>query len=202
MRENKKLHDLVHKKEMGMSIVSHELRTPITAIIGFLENIMINKKKIDKNILEMIYKVYNNSIRLNELVNNLLDFNKLNAGKLETFKENIELASTVQEIKLNNEMLMEIRNIECKLELKDELYVYADATMLFQIINNLISNAIKYNKDGGEIFIRSYAEDGIVKLEIEDTGLGIEPNNLEKIFKEYERVVGSKQRNRTWITVG
>ena len=192
-KENKELEEQIHKKEMGMSIVSHELRTPITAIIGFLENIIINKDGVDKKIIEMVYKVYNNGIRLNELVNNLLDFNKLNAGKLEAYKEKMDLNSIIKEVKLNNEMLMEIREIECSMELENDLHIYADATMVFQIMNNLISNAIKYNRDKGNISIRSYRSDGLVKMEIVDSGVGIESKNIDKIFKEYERISGTRQ---------
>ena len=91
------------KKEMTMSIVSHEIRTPITAIIGFLENIIINNRTIDKTIDNMIKKAYSNSIRLKELVNNLLDLNKLNAGKMEIYKEANDLKALVDEVLLNNE---------------------------------------------------------------------------------------------------
>lgn len=190
----KDLEEKNNKKDMSMSIVSHEIRTPITAIIGFLENIIINNRNIEKTIDSMIKKAYSNSIRLKELVNNLLDLNKLNAGKLDLYKESNDLKALVEEVLLNNETLIDIKKITCKNEMQEKVDVSADSAMLYQIVNNIVSNSIKYNKEGGELSVSITDEANSVILNIKDTGIGIPEENKEKVFLEYERIRGSKEK--------
>jgi len=190
----KDLEEKNSKKDMSMSIVSHEIRTPITAIIGFLENIIINNRTIEKTIDNMIKKAYSNSIRLKELVNNLLDLNKLNAGKLEIYKEPNDLKALVDEVLLNNETLLEIKNIGYKSDIIEKVEVFCDSSMLYQIINNVVSNSIKYNKENGKLNISLIDEGKTVLLNIMDTGIGIPEENKDRVFLEYERVRGSKEK--------
>ncbi len=193
-RSRKDLEEKNSKKDMSMSIVSHEIRTPITAIIGFLENIIINNRNIEKTIDKMIKKAYSNSIRLKELVNNLLDLNKLNAGKLELYKEANDLKALVDEVLLNNETLLEIKDIKFKNHMEDKVEVFSDASMLYQIINNVVSNSIKYNKEKGSLDVSLTDEGKTVLLHIADTGIGIPDENKDRVFLEYERVRGSKEK--------
>jgi hypothetical protein len=182
------------KTEMSMSIVSHEIRTPITAIIGFLENIIMNNKDFPKTIDNMIKKAYSNAMRLKELINNLLDLNKLNAGKLEIYEENNDLKALVEEILLNNETLMEIKNIKVINEIEEKKEVISDSAMLYQIINNVVTNSIKYNKDSGELRVSMVEEGNSIVLAISDTGIGISEENKERVFLEYKRIKGSKEK--------
>ena len=190
----KDLEEKNSKKEMTMSIVSHEIRTPITAIIGFLENIIINNRTIDKTIDNMIKKAYSNSIRLKELVNNLLDLNKLNAGKMEIYKEVNDLKALVDEVLLNNETLIDIKSIKSLNKMKDKVEVISDSAMLYQIINNIVSNSIKYNKENGVLEISVTDEGKSVVLDIKDSGIGIPDENRERVFLEYERIRGTKAK--------
>jgi len=192
--KNIELEEENSKKEMGMSIVSHEIRTPITAIIGFVENIIINKHKIPENILKMIEKIYNNGTRLKELINNLLDYNKINAGKMEIFPELVDTKDLLEEIIINNEMLMEIKNITCEKKMEENIKAYVDSSMLYQIINNIISNAIKYTNKGGKIEIENAVIENEIMIKIKDNGIGISDYDKDRIFKAYERVKGIKEK--------
>ncbi|BDU49749.1 sensor histidine kinase [Haliovirga abyssi] len=189
--KNEKLEKENKIKDMSVSVISHEIRTPITSIIGFLENIIMNKKFIYPKVLTMVYKVYNNSMRLKELINNLLDINKLNAGKMEISKEILVLKDMVTEIMLNNEILMEIRDIEYSVNIDEELEAYADYNLIYQSINNIVSNAIKYNKDNGKIIVSGIDNEKSVTLSFKDTGIGIKLENINSVFEEYERIEGS-----------
>lgn len=191
---NEDLEEKNKKKDMAMSIVSHEIRTPITAIIGFLENILINNHKLDESTFGMIKKVFSNSIRLKELVNNLLDLNKLNAGKLELYPEKNDIKALVDEIILNNETLIEIKNLKCINQLEEKVDIYCDSSMLYQIVNNVISNSIKYNKERGKIIVSKEENSKELILKIQDDGVGIPEENKEKVFMEYERVRGIKEK--------
>lgn len=193
-REIAELKEIDAKKDISMSIVSHEIRTPITAIIGFLENIIMNNQDVDIRILNMINKVYSNGMRLKELVNNMLDLNKLNAGKLEIYREENDLKDLVNEILINNETFLEINKLTYENNIDESINVYADSSMLYQIINNIVSNAIKYNRENGKIIISKNELENEVILKIADTGFGIRDENKDRIFREYERVQGTKQK--------
>jgi len=142
----------------------------------------------------MIKKAYSNSIRLKELVNNLLDLNKLNAGKLEIYKEANDIKALVDEVLLNNETLLEIKNIKFKSEISEKIDILCDSSMLYQIINNVVSNSIKYNKENGTLNINAVDDGKTIVVNIADTGIGIPDENKERVFLEYERVRGSKEK--------
>ena len=195
--ENEMLKNENIKTDMALSVVSHEIRTPITAIIGFVENIIINNDSLDEKIFGMIKKVYSNSIRLKELVDNLLDFNKLNAGKMEVFKEKVELKGLLEEVLTNNEMLIELKNIKLinlMDRVKDKVYILADSSMIYQIFNNILSNAIKYNRENGSITIVVDDDGERVVVSVEDTGIGLKDESKENVFKEYGRAKGSREK--------
>lgn len=194
LSNNESLYEENLKKDMAMSIVSHEIRSPITAIIGFSENILIHNDKIEKTILNMIKKVYNNSMRLKELIDNLLDINRLNAGKFDVYLEKCNAKKLIDEILLNNEILFQIKKIHCVNMLKDDVEILCDSSMLYQIVNNIITNAIKYNKEGGSIIIDSEIEKNETIISIKDSGIGIAKDNKNRIFSEYERIQGTKEK--------
>jgi len=194
LEKNEELEAINLKKEMGMSIVSHEIRTPITAIIGFVENILINKHKVSDNILNMVQKIYSNGIRLKELINNLLDYNKINAGKMDLYPEKIDTKELISEVMLNNEMLMEIKNISVKQNLKNNISAYVDSGMLYQIVNNIVSNAIKYTEKNGKIEVCNRIEGDDAVIEIKDNGIGISESNKDRVFQAYERAKGMKEK--------
>ncbi|OQY10088.1 MAG: hypothetical protein B6I28_01730 [Fusobacteriia bacterium 4572_132] len=193
-QQNINLQNINYKKEMEMSIVSHEIRTPITAIIGFVENILLNKNNLDDKMFRYISKIYNNSMRLKELVNNLLDYNKLLAGKLELNREKIDLKKLLNEVLLNNEILTEIKEIEVVNNITESIYIIGDINMMHQILNNLISNGIKYNSKKGKMIFDSEENEKYIILKISDTGLGIKSTDEDKLFKEYERIKGMKEK--------
>ncbi len=192
--KNQKLESENLKTEMAISVVSHEIRTPITAIIGFVENIIINNESLDEKIFGMIKKVYSNSVRLKELVDNLLDFNKLNAGKMEVFKEKVGVKGLLEEVLTNNEMLMELKNIKLKNNVEEEVYILADSSMIYQVLNNILSNSIKYNKDYGNIIIDVAEDEEHVTISVEDTGIGLKEESKANVFKEYGRAKGTREK--------
>lgn len=192
--KNDALEDLNSKKDMSMSMIAHEIRSPITAIIGFLENILMNNQELDKKTKEMLGKTYGNSMRLKELVNNILDFNKLNAEKFKPYFEVVDIGSVLKEIVLNNDILIKMKNIEVTENIGKGIYAYVDEQMFYQVINNLISNAIKYNKENGKILIDAYSEKEEIIVRISDTGIGIKENEKANVFEEYKRGTGVREK--------
>ena len=192
--ENKRFKNENKKRDMDMSILSHEIRTPITAVIGLTENILINKQEMSESAFEMLEKVFKNSMRLKELIENLLDYNKMNAEKMDTYFEEVNLYRVINEIVLNNTTLIEMKKISTVLNLDKNLHVLADEGMCFQILNNILSNAIKYNNENGIIEFSNEKTDREIIIKIRDTGIGINDENKDKIFNAYERVKGVKEK--------
>lgn len=192
--KNDALEEMHSKKDMSMSMVAHEIRSPITAIIGFLENILMNNVTLDEKTKGMLEKTYGNSMRLKELVNNILDFNKLNAEKYKPFPEVIDIGSILKEIMLNNDILLKMKKITTEEKIGNGIYAYVDEHMFFQIINNLISNSIKYNKDEGFISVEAYSDGEHTIVKIADKGIGIKESEKDNIFEEYKRGAGVKEK--------
>lgn len=192
--ENDELREQIFGEEKTFSAVSHEIRTPITSIIGFIENVLINKKNLDDRTIGIMQKIYKNSIRLKELVNNILDFNKLNVNKFEPYKEKVYLKILLEEILLNNEILMDLKRVEYQNTISEDAVIFADSNMCFQIFNNLVSNAIKYNREKGLIIVESESNEKSIIVKISDTGYGIKDKDKETIFNEYQREKGLKQQ--------
>ncbi|MGM0508995.1 MAG: ATP-binding protein [Fusobacteriota bacterium] len=177
-----------------ISVVSHEMRTPITSMVGFIESILLNSENIDEKYIKYMEKIYKNSMRLKALIDNVLNFNKLLEGKLEVDRESVNLNKIIDEIILNNKILSGLRNIETINNIDKKLYIEIDELMLYQIINNITSNAIKYNWDDGQVVFDYEEKEESIILKISDTGIGIKKEDRDKIFKEYERIKGTNEK--------
>jgi signal transduction histidine kinase len=174
-----------------VSMAAHELRTPLTTIQGYLSMLKQSQKidqltDTDKN---FINKSFEGSIRLNKLIDNLLDVSRIEQGRmsLRTHKQNISpLLTRMQEehapIALQKNIKVTYDKPETKLP-----DVMADTIKIEEVLNNLIDNAIKYTQKG-EIRIFTNTENGMVKISIQDTGLGIPPESLSQLFTKFYRV--------------
>ena len=104
------------------------------------------------------------------------------------------MKALVDEVLLNNETLIDIKSIKSINRLKEKIEVISDSAMLYQIINNIVSNSIKYNKENGVLEISLTDEGKSVILNIKDSGIGIPDENRERVFLEYERIRGTKAK--------
>ncbi|WP_177504752.1 ATP-binding protein [Anaerosinus sp.] len=176
-----------------LSRMSHEIRTPIGAIIGFNEKAEQNIEDKEK-VLDCIQKIKVSSNHLLQLINDILDMTKVSAGKMELNIQPINIMKMMQSVQVVYEEIARKNEISFTVDIDTDLdrYVMADELRLKQIIINLISNAIKYNKSQGtvEIKVRKIAdlEEKIsVHFSIMDTGVGIAEENLAVIFHPFER---------------
>ncbi len=178
-------------KSEFLASMSHELRTPLNAIIGFsqlLEAGMGGELKEKQK--HYINNITNAGTFLLNLINDILDLSKIEAGKIELNIEKIPLKVTVEEtITLIKEKAMK-HNIIIKKEFEPGLdLIYADKQRVKQILFNLLSNAIKFSKDeGGTVKITTRKVDENVQISVCDTGIGIKPENIEKLFKKFEQL--------------
>lgn len=200
----KELQQLDNMKSEFISSVSHELRTPLSSIMGFawvtlnnyeqiVEHIAdkISDKKIEKYVprvmtnLEIIIK---EGRKLKNLINEVLDLSALESGETTWDDQFFDINKALQEIsEINREYFWENNNIRFYKEIEPDLgKIYADKSKIMKVINNLISNSIKFTKKG-YIKLRAFRNDGNIQIELEDTGIGISKENLLKIFENFSQ---------------
>lgn len=174
-------------KSEFLSTVSHELRTPLTSIngaLGLLTNgVMANDPKGQDRALRL---AYDNGKRLSLLIDDILDFEKLNAGALEFHRQIFNVNEFVSEAAAANEGLASKLNVSLILDIPQQsICVEGDKKRLFQVLNNLISNAAKFNRDEGYVKLSVSRKGNSVRVCVEDNGLGISEASRSTLFDRF-----------------
>jgi signal transduction histidine kinase/ActR/RegA family two-component response regulator len=190
MKAREKAEKAAATKTRFMSNMSHELRTPLNAIIGTTHLLMLENPSVEQS--ENFKVLKNSSEHMLHLVNEVLDFSKLDAGKLEIVEEYFPLAPLLQETAKSFATIIKEKNIALVLELDkmpDEMQVYADAMRLKQVILNLLSNAIKFTHQGTVTLstkVEQLTSDrSSILFSVSDTGIGIAADKLPLIFDSF-----------------
>lgn len=189
-------------KSEFLANMSHELRTPLSSITGYAEILLLGMSgEINDEAREDIQAIYNNSLQLIRLVNDILDLAKIEAGHLTLNLDYLALASLFDQLKVDNAGLFTGKPIEFIVKTEDDLKVYADNGRLKQILNNLIANAVKFTQTG-YVFVRAFNKNDWVWIEVEDTGIGISEADLPTIFEKFRQVDGSYVRRAQGAGLG
>jgi two-component system phosphate regulon sensor histidine kinase PhoR len=193
------LHDITERKEMErlrkefVANVSHELRTPLTAIQGYSETLMSGAINDPKAAMDFLKVIYDESIRLHKMVNDMLDLSKLEHQKKSVSYDRVDLQEVIASVLKTVKLQAAEKNISLIVgEMDEPLYVKGDFDLLRQLILNLVTNAIKYTNHDGRIKIQSHLESEHVKVTIEDSGIGISEEHLPRIFERFYRVEASR----------
>jgi signal transduction histidine kinase len=184
--QNERLRELDRMKDEFVSLVSHELRTPLTSIRGYLELFRESSNLTPKQ-REFLKVVDRNSQRLLELVGDLLFLAKIDAGAFELDLDEVELAQVVEESIEACRPMAESRKIALVASIGDPQPVVGDRARLAQVLDNLVSNALKFTEAGGRVDVTLSSDDGHVLLEVRDTGLGIPPEEQPLLFDRFFR---------------
>ena len=169
-----------------LSRMSHELRTPLNAVLGFAQ--LLEMDLHDEEDLESVRHILRGGRHLLELINEVLDISRIEAGTLTISLEPVELSAVVQEcVDLIAPQAAE-RRIEVRSRAIPRRHVQADRHRLSQVFLNLLSNAIKFNHDGGHIDIDGEEHDDFARVRIADTGAGIAPEMIERLFTPFDRL--------------
>ncbi|WP_273568307.1 hybrid sensor histidine kinase/response regulator [Maribacter halichondriae] len=198
-KEKKYSESLLKSREQLISTVSHDLRTPLNTITGYTE-LMENTSITDKQ-SRYLKNVKSASEYVGNLVNDLLDFSKLEAGKLNIEKVPFIAANLIQETAENVEALYRNKNLKLQLEIDPELEktVAGDPFRIRQILTNLLGNAFKFTEEGSiivkaETIGGSFSKKFILKLSVIDTGIGIPQEKQDLIFKEFTQADRSTEK--------
>jgi len=176
-------------KSSFLASMSHELRTPLSAIIGFSELLEENAAG-DLNDKQQRYveHVCKAAKHLLDLINDILDLSKVEAGQLELQSEDFVLAEAMPEVLSTITPLAMRKQIEVESAVGDEFVLYADRIRFKQVFYNLVSNAVKFTPPKGKIRIEAAQEAGFVRVSVTDTGVGISPEDQKVIFDEFRQV--------------
>ena len=175
--------------------ISHELRTPLTLIIGPADQLINEQVEDDKQRKDYLQSILNNGKRLLNLVNELLDMGKLEAGKLLTQLKRVELAYLIEGLQESFAGAVNQKAIIYKLtsSIPAQLFVELDTDKFEKIANNLLSNALKFTPANGTISISAKLKDSIFEFSVSNTGTGIHPDDLSRIFDRYYQGENSAQ---------
>lgn len=191
-------------KNEFVSTVSHELRTPLTSIKGALGLVTSGALGVlPEKINDLIMIANNNCTRLTNLINDILDLEKIKAGKYEFLYEDLEVNSLLEQaVILNQPYADHFGMIINKVSKIDEAYIRVDKNRILQVISNLISNAVKFSNPRGKVTILAKKENNKIKISFSDKGIGIPEEAKDKIFTSFSQVDSSDSRSKGGTGLG
>jgi PAS domain S-box-containing protein len=176
-------------KSEFLSRMSHELRTPMNAILGFAQ--LLQMEELEQEQEESVHQIRTAGEHLLRLINEVLDISRIEAGALTISLEAVSFAEVAGEVKSLIQPLANQRQIAVSLDITnyEAIHVFADRQRLCQVILNLVSNAVKYNRRGGSVAICAHTlEDNRLRICVNDTGTGIPASKVHQIFLPFERL--------------
>ncbi len=186
-------------KSQFLANMSHEIRTPINGILGM--DSMLLKECKDENLREYAKNIQSAGQLLLSIINDILDISKIESGKLEILPTKYQLFSILNDCYNLTKVKMENKPVEFEMQINEKLpsWLYGDEVRIRQIINNFLSNAVKYTKEGKITFCLDYEERSNEQIQliisVSDTGIGIREEDLGKLFESFTRIEEKRNRN-------
>ena len=192
-RLNEEVLELTHSRLVFFTNISHELRTPLTLIADPVE-MLLEDSGIKGKSRELLKMVKRNAVALQQLVSSILDFRKIQNGKMELILYRFDLVKALKMWVGDFQLTAERKQIKLHLDITDSVgsqEVVADKEKIARVVFNLLSNALKYTPAGGDIFVSLKDENGKFRLDVRDTGKGISQEEAGKIFERFFQAKGA-----------
>lgn len=203
------LHDITERKKLEdmrsefVTNVSHELRTPLTSIRGFVETLLSGAVEDPDTTLRFLNIIGKETERITGLLDELLNLSKIEERRIVHRWQQVQLLENINRVTAMFLPRTQEKNLELTVEAPPQMpTVYGDPDMLTQVLINLVDNAIKYTPAGGKITVRALVEEAVVRVEVEDTGVGIPPESLPRVFERFYRVDKARSRELGGIGIG
>jgi two-component system phosphate regulon sensor histidine kinase PhoR len=194
------LHDITEIRKLEkvrsdfIANISHELKTPLTSIKGFVETLLEGALDDKENSREFLKIIQRHTDRLNSLINDLLQLSYLESKEVNLTKEDFQLRSLLNTIISGFTTQLNKKNIKLINEIAPDIMAEADKEKIQQVFTNLIDNAIKFNKENGNIKIYARKDQNGIKVTVEDSGLGLPEKDIPRIFERFYRVDKARSR--------
>lgn len=196
--------ELSRQKSLFLKVISHELRTPMNSIIGFSQILLYDKShSLNQEQADMINRILNNSKHLLMLLNQIIDYAKIDAGKLKLQPEIFDLSNLVDQTVSETKILAEAKNLSVlvNVNLENKLIIN-DRSKLEKILSNLLSNAVKFTESGGIFLHIAQTSKKQLTITVKDTGIGIHKQKLPEIFEPFTQVEQGNTRKYSGIGIG
>ncbi|MBE5925351.1 MAG: hypothetical protein E7271_12995 [Lachnospiraceae bacterium] len=195
-------------KSAFLSNVSHELRTPVNSILGINEKVL--KENKDKQLIPYLENIEAIGNKLLSLITDILDFSGIEAGKLEIVPAPYKVAEMIEEVTNNMKPVIENKNLVFVIDKQEKLPValIGDKSRIVQIISNIIANAVKYTEKGSIILginskaSEDYPDSIVLDIYVKDTGIGIKPEDVSKMFSEFEQIEYASDKETDGVSFG
>ena len=197
-------HELENMKTDFVSMAAHELRTPLTAVRGYLEMVQYKQEHNDpKDVDTYVRQALKNVSDLGGLINNLLDVTRIERGTFMLTMEKVDIAASIARLVDDQRFAAEDKQLTLTRHGAERgCYVVGDPIALREIINNLLTNAIKYTKPNGKVDVSLTQKDSSYVVQIKDTGIGIPAASLKHLFTKFYRVHGGLDSGSTGTGLG
>lgn len=196
-----RLDDAFQNSKRFVADASHELRTPLTILRGELEN-LIDNTRLDAEVRERAASMFEEVVRLSQIVEQLLILSRLDAGEAQADWSRFDLAGLAKTTAEQMGLLAEDKNISIACDANQTVFVEGDSARLKQVVVNLLDNAIKYTRQGGAIELRVRAVNGDAVLEVQDNGVGIPQDALPHVFERFYRVDQTRSGESKGVGLG
>ncbi len=195
-RANAELVRLDQEKSAFMRMAAHDLRAPLTVIRGYVEMVMEDTEAAsDEEAMDYLGVVLRRTLQMRDLINNLLDVEKIESGAVTLERKPLDMAALVTEVGRGFEPVAQQQGLTLVWQVPDACpQPLADHGRLVQVMNNLVSNAIKFTPSGGQVSIDVQAQPGQIVIDVSDTGPGISEEDQARLFQRFFRTDASRQQ--------
>lgn len=187
--QNKRLNEINRLKTEFISRTSHELKTPLISIKGFTELLLsLHSSKLDSDMTSILTEIKTGSTRLEKIINSLLDTSRIEEGKMVLNRSMEDLSFLIKFCVRDLEGLLHLRKLSLTVDIDDELMTIFDKERIYEVLSNLIINAIKYTPPMSKIEVNSEKKDDRIIISVKDSGIGITEEEKDQLFTQFGKI--------------